>query len=111
MIVDDAVPAHLVDGLREAARRVPALQEAAGDSFRLLTPLDGDPIFAEYFGSAELLGYVTGFLQRPLADLSLAEFYLFHQPPGTEGNPGGGWHRCVHSSRQRVLATADLSAQ
>ena len=57
MIVDDAVPAHLVDGLREAARRVPALQEAAGDSFRLLTPLDGDPIFAEYYGSAELLGY------------------------------------------------------
>ena len=71
--MDDAVPPQLLPRLRDAARRVPALAAAAGANFRLLTPLDGDPVFAEYYASPELLGYVTGFLQRPLADLALAE--------------------------------------
>ena len=58
----------------------------------MLTPIDGEPVFAEYYGSAALLDYVTHFIQRPAEQLSLGEFCIFSHPPEQAGH-NGGWHR------------------
>eukprot|EP01052_Picozoa_sp_SAG31_P026186 SAG31_NODE_2355_length_5879_cov_6.732526_6_plen_118_part_00 len=43
----------------------------------MLTPLDGEPVFAEYYASEVLLRYVTHFIERPIEHLSLGEFCIF----------------------------------
>ena len=92
VIVDDAVDPELVPRLRDAARRAGQRVESDLIDRHMLTPRDGEPVFGEYYGSAPLLRYCAGWLQRPISELALAEFCLFYRPPGRPAI-NRGWHR------------------
>ena len=107
LIVDDACPAPLLQRLREAAAALaPRVRSGemdarsgklrndvlrANSQSYLLTPLGGEPCFAEWYGSRELLRYVTAFLERPAGELCLGDFALFAQREPSEFN--SAWHR------------------
>lgn len=92
VIITDAVDPALMPALLEAGRRVAPRIRAGELRDRMLTPLDGEPVFAEYYACQELLRYVLHFIQRPLEQLSLGEFCVFSQAAGGPG-ANGGWHR------------------
>ena len=75
-----------------AGRRVAPRVRSGQLNSRMLTPLDGEPAFAEYYASPELLRYVTHLIERPIEQLSLAEFCVFSHPDDEPGH-NGGWHR------------------
>ena len=136
LIVDDAVPPELLPTLRDAARRLlprmlhdgeamaaraPALANdllRANSQSYLLTPLGGEPCFAEWYGSAELLSYVTAFLERPAEQLCLGDLALFSQTDPSEFN--SSWHRDARwvehrstggtAAGERVLVAPDAAA-
>eukprot|EP01048_Picozoa_sp_COSAG05_P020800 COSAG05_NODE_3644_length_1936_cov_2.143168_1_plen_250_part_00 len=92
VIVDSAVNPDLLPMLLAAARRVAPRVRAGELNSRMLTPLDGEPIFAEYYASSELVDWVQYFIERPLEQLSLSEFCLFSHPADGLAN-NQGWHR------------------
>jgi hypothetical protein len=92
VIVEDAVDPALMPALLNAGRRVAPRIRLGELRDRMLTPLDGEPVFAEYYGCHELLRYVLHFIQRPPEQLSLGEFCVFSQAADGPG-VNGGWHR------------------
>eukprot|EP01051_Picozoa_sp_SAG22_P018524 SAG22_NODE_3143_length_1906_cov_1.335916_2_plen_185_part_00 len=92
VIVTDAVSPELLPQLLAAGRRVAPRVRSGELNSRMLTPLDGEPVFAEYYASPELLRYVTQLIERPTEQLMLAEFCVFSHSPDEPGN-NGGWHR------------------
>ena len=79
VIITDAVDPALMPALLDAGRRVAPRIRARELRDRMLTPLDGEPIFAQYYACRELLRYVLHFIQRPIEQLSFGEFCVFSQ--------------------------------
>lgn len=79
VIIKDAVDPALMPALLEAGRRVAPRIRAGELRDRMLTPLDGEPVFAEYYACRELLRYVLHFIQRPIEQLSLGAYHN-HKP-------------------------------
>lgn len=90
MIIADAVDPALMVALLSAGRRVAPRIRSGELRDRMLTPLDGEHIFAQYYACHELLRYILNFIQRPLEDLSLGEFCIFSQAADGTGH-NGGW--------------------
>ena len=90
VIVTDAVDPELMPALLDAGRRVAPRIRSGELRDRMLTPLDGEPVFAEYYACHELLRYVLHFIQRPLEQLALGEFCVFSQAADAPGR-NGGW--------------------
>ena len=90
VIVEDAVDPALMPALLNAGRRVAPRIRLGELRDRMLTPLDGEPVFAEYYACHELLRYVLHFIQRPLEQLCLGEFCVFSQAADAPGR-NGGW--------------------
>ena len=90
VIVTDAVNPSMMGELLAAGRRVAPRVRSGELNNRMLTPLDGEPIFVEYYACPELLRYVLDIIRRPIEELSLAEFCVFSQAADGPG-ANGGW--------------------
>ena len=82
VIVTDAVNPSMMGELLAAGRRVAPRVRSGELNNRMLTPLDGEPIFAEYYACPELLRYA---LRQPAIRPELR--VAAHHALGKTGRP------------------------